>query len=98
MSQGIIIQHQMFDALASTEEIEMRTTLEIDNDILLVAKEIASQRGITVGKAVSELARQALTRQAAGATRNGLPQFPVQPDAGVVTLEMVNALRDETAQ
>lgn len=49
-----------------------------------------------MGKALSELARQALTRQASTATRNGVPLFPTQPDAGVVTLELVNQLRDET--
>ncbi len=75
----------------------MRTTLDVDEDILLAAKEIARQRGITVGKAVSDLARQALMRQSEGATRNGLPLFPIQPNAGVVTLELVNKLRDETS-
>jgi hypothetical protein len=74
----------------------MRTTLDIEEDILLAAKEIARQRGVPVGKVVSELARQALTRQAAGATRHGLPLFPVQPGAGVASLELVNQLRDET--
>jgi hypothetical protein len=74
----------------------MRTTLNLDKDILLAAKEIAKQRGVTVGEVVSDLARQALMREAAGTTRQDLPLFPVQPDAGVVTLELVNQLRDET--
>lgn len=75
----------------------MRTTLHVEDDVLLAAKEIARQRGATVGKVLSDLARQALIRGAAGATRHGLPLFPVRPDAGVVTLELVNRLRDETA-
>lgn len=74
----------------------MRTTLDIDNDVLLAAKEMAKQRGISMGKVLSDLARQALTRQATTATRSGVPLFPRQPDAGVVTLELVNQLRDET--
>ena len=74
----------------------MRTTLDIDQDVLLAAREIAKQRGVSMGKVLSELARQALTRQAATTTRNGVPLFPRQPDAGVVTLELVNQLRDET--
>jgi hypothetical protein len=78
------------------QEAFMRTTLDIDQDVLLAAKEIAKQRGISMGKALSELARQALTRQAATTMRNGLPLFPTQPDARVVTLELVNQLRDET--
>ena len=75
----------------------MRTTLDIEDDVLLAAKEIARQRGISTGKALSELARQTLTRPISGSTRNGLPVFPVQPDAGIVTLELVNQLRDEIA-
>lgn len=75
----------------------MRTTLDIDQDVLLAAKEMAKRQGISMGKVLSKLARQALTRQAtATITRNGVPLFPRQPDAGVVTLELVNRLRDET--
>jgi hypothetical protein len=75
----------------------MRTTLDIEEDVLLAAKEIARQRGTTLGKAFSDLAREALTRQVkGGATRNGLPLFPIQPDAGIATLELVNQLREET--
>jgi len=73
----------------------MRTTLDIDQDVLLAAKEMAKQRGVSMGKVLSDLARQALTRQAATAMRNGVPLFPRQPDAAVVTLELVNQLRDE---
>ena len=45
---------------------------------------------------LSDLVRQTLTRQTPVSTKHGLPLFPVQPDAGVVTLELVNRLRDET--
>ncbi|TAK33854.1 MAG: CopG family transcriptional regulator [Chloroflexota bacterium] len=74
----------------------MRTTLDVEDDVLLAAKEIAKQRGVGVGKVLSDLARQSLTRRVSGPTRDGLPLFPIQPDAGVVTLELVNRLRDET--
>jgi hypothetical protein len=73
----------------------MRTTLDLEEDVLLAAKEIAKQRGNTVGRVLSDLARQALTRQAPVSRKHGLPLFPVQPDAGVITLELVNHLRDE---
>jgi hypothetical protein len=73
----------------------MRTTVDLEEDVLLAAKEIAKQRGNTLGKVISDLARQALTRQASISTKHGLPLFPVQPDAGVVTLELVNRLRDD---
>ena len=73
----------------------MRTTLDIDNDVLLAAKEIAKRQGVSMGKVISDLARQTLTRQAT-TTRNGVPLFLHQPGARVVTLELVNRLRDET--
>jgi hypothetical protein len=76
-------------------EAFMRTTLDIDQDVLLAAKELARQRGVSMGKVLSELAREALTKKAATSTRNGVPLFPIRPDAGVVTLELVNELRDE---
>ena len=74
----------------------MRTTVDIEEDVLLAAKEIAHQRKTTLGAVLSDLARQTLIRKAARETRHGLPQFPVRSDAGPVTLELVNRLRDET--
>jgi hypothetical protein len=74
----------------------MRTTIDLEDDVLFATKELAKKRGTTVGRVLSELARQSLTRQSPVATRDGLPLFPVQPKAGVVTLEFVNRLRDET--
>ncbi len=39
--------------------------------------------------------RSGVGRQDAGTARNGLPLFPIQPGANVVTLELVNQLPDE---
>jgi hypothetical protein len=75
----------------------MRTTVDLEEDVLLAAKEIARQQGITLGRVLSDLARQALTQRTPVASKHGLPQFPVQPDAGVVTLDLVNRLRDESS-
>jgi hypothetical protein len=38
----------------------LRTTLDLDDDILLAAKEIAAARGLAAGKVVSDLVRRAL--------------------------------------
>ena len=73
----------------------MRTTVDIEEDVLLAAKEIARQRGKTLGRVLSDLVRQSLTRRSPTSKKHGLPQFPIQPDAGVVTPELVNQLRDE---
>jgi len=75
----------------------VRTTLDLDEDVLLAAREIAQRRGVSIGKVLTELARQALSHRQEASTRNGVPLFPVQPEAGVVTLELVNRLRDETS-
>jgi len=90
--------HQTSDANVPNDlsEETMRTTLDLEEDVLLAAKEIARQRGNTVGQVLSDLARQTLTRRAPVSQKHGLPLFPVQPDAGVVTPELVNRLRDET--
>lgn len=73
----------------------MRTTLSLDDDVLLAAKAIAGQQGRTLGEVVSELARRSLQRSISHTERNGIPLLAVRPDAAPVTLDMVNALRDE---
>ncbi len=73
----------------------MRTTIDIDNDILHLVKELAHQRQISLGKIISELARQALTPATETSIRNGVPLFPIQPGAKIVTSELINQLRDE---
>lgn len=75
----------------------MRTTLEIDADVLQAAREIARRQGVSMGRALSDLARQALTQPVEGPDRNGVPLFPVQPGGAIVTPELVNELRDEPA-
>jgi hypothetical protein len=73
----------------------MRTTITIDDDVLTAARVIARQRNQPVGRIVSELARQSLRPPAAGAERNGVPLLPVRDKGVIVTLDIVNALRDE---
>lgn len=73
----------------------MRTTIAIDDDVLAAAKAIARQRNQTIGKVVSELARKALRPPIASAERNGMALLPVRRPDAVVTLDIVNLLRDE---
>ena len=75
----------------------MRTTLAIDDDVLAAAKGLAARQKKTLGAVVSELARQSLRPPAASAkSRSGVPLIPRSANAGPVTLEAVNALRDES--
>ena len=75
----------------------MRTTLDIEDDVLLAVKSISRQRRMSAGRLLSELARQSLAPVGARVhKRNGIPLFPSRPDAALVTMELVNRLRDET--
>ena len=73
----------------------MRTTLTIDDDVLLAAKAIAEQERRSIGEVVSALARNALRRPQPPAMRNGIPRLGVRGPGAVVTLDTVNALRDD---
>lgn len=79
----------------------MRTTLDIDDDILEAAKAAARRERSSAGAVVSRWARQALLgapvqaaddRNAAPATATGF--LPFAPRGVVVTDEAVEALRD----
>lgn len=75
----------------------MRTTINIEEDILCAAKDISLREGVTLGKALSELARLGLEKR--GGTvkkRDGIPVFPKKSDK-VVTMEFINQLRDEVS-
>jgi hypothetical protein len=78
------------------DDPDMRTTLDIDDDVLQAAKELARTRGKTAGQVVSELARRALTPAAVRRTRNGVPVLPRHPtDRPRPTMKLVNELRDD---
>jgi len=75
----------------------MRTTLDIDDDVLTAAKQLAKKRNSTAGQVISDLARLALTRSPAGEEepryRNG---FRLLPRTGqIITSEMVRKWLEE---
>ena len=77
----------------------MRTTLDIELDVLSAAKEIARQKQVGVGKVVSELLRQALTGNTSPAANtqpcHSITGFDPFPSRGViVTNDLINRLRD----
>ncbi len=73
----------------------MRTTLDIDHDVLLAVKQIAEKQKTTAGKVLSDLARKGLSISQK-LVRNGVPLMPRGPEGSPrLTMEMVNALRDE---
>ena len=81
----------------------MRTTLDIDEDILMAAKTLARQRNLSAGQVVSQLLRKALTGEfsssqpsgdllSEGQTITGFRPFPA--GKAIVTDDVVNNLRD----
>jgi hypothetical protein len=74
----------------------MRTTLDIDDDVLNAAKELAAARRTTAGRVISELARKALRPTNSSRVRNGVPLLPRRPgSAPRPTMHLVNSLRDD---
>ncbi len=80
----------------------MRTTLNIDDDLLRATKELARLQNLSSGEIVSKLLRQALTGRIAVLRSNpetsenvgGFRPF-TSNDAELVTNEQVNSLRDQ---
>ena len=80
----------------------MRTTLDIEDDILAAAKELARAQDSTAGQVISDLARQALTGgsgfsgpEAPRLTlKNGWYVLP-RRDGPVITNEMIDRLQEE---
>lgn len=82
----------------------MRTTLDIDEDILAAAKDLARAEGRTMGQIISELARRGLTTPSFGHGGgfaeaqaafevNNWPTFPDRPGPPV-TSAMIEEIQD----
>jgi hypothetical protein len=82
---------------------QMRTTLQLDDDVLAAARVLARQQRCSLGAVISCLARQALVEsvppssdsRATANHRNGLPLLPWNPQGAPVDLVLINGLRDE---
>jgi len=83
----------------------MRTTLDIDEDVLVAAKELARRQNLSAGQVVSQLLRGILTGQLAHAATPGsgdqgsaplsVAGFrPFPSGKAIVTNDAVNRLRD----
>lgn len=87
----------------------MRTTLDIADDVLFAAKEIARREKKPLGTIISDLARRAFLNPpgappAVGASDLATPQVserlatygirPLPPRGGIVSNELIDRLRD----
>ncbi|MES2632562.1 MAG: antitoxin [Pseudomonadota bacterium] len=86
----------------------MRTTLDIADDVLFAAKELAKREKKTLGETISELVRRAFTMPmeypigadavAAHTVSEKLATYGIHPlphRGGIVTNEQIDRLRDE---
>ncbi|HWH99937.1 MAG TPA: DUF2191 domain-containing protein [Propionibacteriaceae bacterium] len=72
----------------------MRTTLDIDDSLLAIARVRAREKGISIGAAVSEIMRRGLEVPRTRSKR-GFPVFQLPPDAPIITDEIVARYRDD---
>ncbi|MFM9865488.1 MAG: antitoxin [Micropepsaceae bacterium] len=76
----------------------MRTTLDIDDDVLKAAKALAQQTDRTVGEVLSDLVRQALmypSKTDGTTARPGVGGFvPFKSRGGVLTNDQIDRLRN----
>jgi hypothetical protein len=75
----------------------MKTTLNLDDDVLETAKMLAARERKPLGTVISGLLRQAVEPAVqAQEERNGIPMFPASEGARAVTPEIGKELQDET--
>jgi len=73
----------------------MRTTINLDDDVLQVVRHYAESRSLAMGKAVSELVRRGLNAPMATKVVNGLHVVVLPADSPRVTTELVKRLENE---
>ncbi len=73
----------------------MRTTWNVDDEVVEEIKEYARARTMPAGKAVSFLLKQALRKPLGTRIENGFEVFDVPENCPIVTLEHTLRLEDE---
>lgn len=72
----------------------MRTTVDITDDVLAAARALAAERRISLGAALSELARRGL-RSRRLRDDGAIPAFEVDEGAAPITAEMVREANED---
>ncbi len=73
----------------------MRTTISIDDDVLKQAKKYAESRSLSLGEAVTDLVRRALSVPCPTREVNGVQVFDLPADSPRVTGKQVRVLDAE---
>ena len=76
----------------------MRTTLDIEDDVLFAAKDLARREKKTAGRIISELARKGLAGPAVVTAREPKALYGFRPfpkEGRIVSNELINKLRED---
>jgi hypothetical protein len=73
----------------------MRTTLNLDDDVLEMVRRYSEARSVALGKAASELLRKGFSTPTPTRIVNGIVVFDVPPDSPRITSERVKELESE---
>jgi hypothetical protein len=73
----------------------MRTTLNLDDEVLRAVRSLARERGESLGEVVSTLVREALRPPQSVRYEGPFPVFQVREGAAPITPEMVESALEE---
>jgi hypothetical protein len=73
----------------------MRTTFNLDDEVLGLVRQYAESRSLALGKAVSELVQRGLRAPLATKVVNGIVVFDIPPDSPPISSEHVRKLESE---
>ena len=76
----------------------MRTTLDIEEDVLFAAKDLAKREKKTAGQIISELARKGLSGATGQTVREPKAVYGFRPfpkEGRIVSNELINKLRED---
>jgi hypothetical protein len=78
--------------------VQMRTTLDIEDDVLSAAKDLARRHKKTAGQVISELARIGLVGDATHSAHEPKAVYGFRPfpkEGRIVSNELINRLRED---
>lgn len=73
----------------------MRTTINLDDDVVPAVKQYAESRAVSIGRAVSDLVRKGINATLPIRMVNGIPVFVLPSGSPKVTSQQVRELLDE---
>jgi len=73
----------------------VRTTLNLDDDVMQMIRQYSEVRSLALGKAASELLRRGFSTPTPTKVLNGILVFDVPPDNPPITVEKIKELESE---